>query len=227
MKKLLVLSLFSVIFSPNLVLASQSTGANINTLATTGQCAYCALTGLNSSQLASGASLDDQGTYINLPTRTSPLIITNLSNADLSGGTVFNCATDGVAFATSTTSGQGVNFSGANLQGATFNNCSLAGANFSNANLIGAKFIGGTNISLANFSGTTTNLSGASLSGLVGNAANFTDVPMYGADLSCSTFWGANFTGTGIANVTLSCPTGKTDLTGSTLAELQLQLTAD
>src|SRR3990167_6328898 len=152
MKKLLILSLFGVIFIPNLVQASQSISTNIYTLATTRQCAGCELVGLNSSQLASGAFLNIQGTSLNLPTRvaTSPLIITDLSGADLSGGkVVFNCAADGVAFATSTTSGQGVNFSDANLQGATFNNCNLAGANFSNANLIGAKFIGGTNISLA------------------------------------------------------------------------------
>ena len=198
MKKLLVLLVLSAlsdsVFATRMV---QDPSYNVYTLATTNQCSGCDLTDLNSSELASGAAITVQGSPTNLPTRTSALAITNLSGATLIGAT-FNCAQDGVSLLNT-------NFSSANLQNATFNGCNLTGAKFNNAILTGATFTGNSTLTNADFSGTATNLSGASFTGVTANSANFTNVPMYGANLSCSNFSNARFSGAGLSGTTISC----------------------
>jgi len=200
MKKLLLALLIFNTISGSIfakMMFVQDTSVNVWTLATTGQASGLDLTDLNSSQLASGAAITVQGSHTNLPTRTSALAITNLSGATLIGAT-FNCDQDGVILVST-------NFSSANLQNATFNGCNLTGANFQNATLTGVTFTGNSILNNADFSGTATNLSGASLSNIQAVGANFTNVPMYGANLSCSNFSSARFSGAGLSGTTLSC----------------------
>jgi uncharacterized protein YjbI with pentapeptide repeats len=220
MKKLLLslltLSIITTgkIFSAQAI--TQSVSQNVYTLATSGQCVGCDLTDLNSSQISPGAFLSVNGSFEILP--DSLPAITDLSQGVLIGAT-FDCSRDNISL-------KNVNFSQTYLEQASFINCDLTNAKFNNAILTGADFSGSI-LTNTDFSGPDTNLSGANLSDVTANGANFSNVPMYGANLSCGNFAGANFSGVGFGGANLSCPTGTTNFTGASFADLELQITAE